>query len=109
MKIEDIIETTIHFVTTDERQKEHETSDNNETKALHIADVSGSFSWTTDYYHNDNAFTMTDFLENHLPDGVEIYLEDGSYAEVRVDNTNYALDAKGNGDSYNHIVEWNVV
>jgi len=81
MKIEDIIETTIHFVTTDadewneytrysadswtvrmgesdepeydckeleamfqsalanERQKEHETSDNNETKALHIADV----------------------------------------------------------------------
>ena len=71
--------------------------------------VSGSFSWTTDYYHNDNAFTMTDFLENHLPDDVEIYLEDGSYAEVRIDNTNYALDAKGNGDSYNHIVEWNVV
>jgi len=71
--------------------------------------VSGSFSWTTDYYHNDNAFTMTDFLENHLPDDVEIYLEDGSYAEIRIANTNYALDAKGNGDSYNHIVEWNVV
>ncbi|HBH47225.1 MAG TPA: hypothetical protein DDX98_01205 [Bacteroidales bacterium] len=74
-----------------------------------IHGVSGSFSWTTDYYHNDNAFTMNDFLENHLPDDVEIYLEDGSYAEVRIGNTNYALYAKGNGDSYNHIVEWEVV
>jgi len=74
-----------------------------------IDGISGSFLWTTDYYHNDNAFTMTDFLENHLPDDAEIYLEDGSYAEVRIDHTNYALDAKGNGDSYNHIVEWDMV
>ncbi len=74
-----------------------------------IYGVSGSFSWTTDYYHNDNAFTMTDFIDNHLPNDVEVYLDDGSYAEVRIGNTNYSLDAKGNGDSYNHIVEWNKV
>jgi len=74
-----------------------------------IYGVSGSFSWTTDYYHNDNAFTMNDFIENHLPNDVDVYLEDGSYAEVRIDNINYSLDAKGNGDSYNHIVEWNKV
>ena len=52
---------------------------------------------------------MTDFLENVLSDDADIYLEDGSYAEIRIDNTNYSLDAKGNGDSYNHIVEWEVV
>ena len=44
-----------------------------ETEQCIIHGISGSFSWTTDYYHNDNAFTMTDFLENHLPDDVEIY------------------------------------
>ena len=74
-----------------------------------IYGVSGSFSWTTDYYHNDNAYTMNDFIENHLPDDVDVYLEDGSYSEVRINGVNYALDAKGNGDSYNHIVEWNKV
>lgn len=68
--------------------------------------VSGSFLWSTDYYHNDNAFTMTDFLDNHLSDDVEIHFEDGSYAEVRIGKTIYSLDAKGNGDSYNHIIEW---
>jgi len=73
-----------------------------------INGVSGSFCWTTDYYLS-HYFTMNDFIENHLPDDVDVYLEDGSYAEVRIDGVNYSLDAKGNGDSYNHIVEWNKV
>jgi cellobiose phosphorylase len=80
-----------------------------QTIQCNIDSISGSFSWTTEYYHNDNSFTMTDFLENFLSDDVEIYLNDGSYAEIRIENKNYALDAKGNGDSYNHIVEWNMI
>lgn len=86
-----------------------ELSKNTKMQQSCITDVSGSFYWNTEYYHNDNSFTMNDFLENHLQPDAEIYLQDGSYAEVRIKNINYSLDAKGNGDSYNHIVEWNVV
>lgn len=70
-----------------------------------IEDDNGSFSWCTDYYHQDNAFTMTDFLENRL-DGGDIIEEDGSYAEVEYNGLKYALYASGNGDSFNHVVEW---
>jgi hypothetical protein len=66
----------------------------------------GSFRWNTEYYHQDNAFTMTDFLENRL-DGCVIIEEDGSYAEVEYNGVTYALYASGDGDSFNHIVEWN--
>ena len=80
-----------------------------EKKQCDIHGVSGSFNWSTEYYHNDNAFTMTDFLENHLPDEFTITYEDGSYAEIKLGVIKYALDAKGNGDSYTHIVEWNLL
>jgi hypothetical protein len=63
-----------------------------------------SFCWTTTYFHSDNSFTMNDYLNNHLLDGAEIMFRDESYAEVMIDGQRYGLDAKGNGDSYNHIV-----
>ena len=70
--------------------------------------VSDSFYWETEYYHHDNTFTMNDYLENHLPDVFDIILEDGSYAEVQEISTDkiFCLDAKGNGDSYHHVVNW---
>ena len=82
-----------------------------QNKALHIADVSFSFYWETDYFHNDNAFTMQDFIENHLPTEFEVILDDGSYAEVQQHATDaiFSLDAKGNGDSYHHVVNWHVL
>jgi hypothetical protein len=75
---------------------------------LNIEDDGGSFYWTTDHYHYDNTFTMQEFLNNHLPSDFELLTEDGSYAEVQQHITNavFALEAKGNGDSYNHIVDW---
>jgi Na+-transporting NADH:ubiquinone oxidoreductase subunit NqrF len=76
---------------------------------LNIADVSGSFYWETEYYHNDNAFTMNDFLENYLPDNAEITLDDGSYAEIEMEGNKFSLDAKGNGDSFHHCVDWHVL
>lgn len=79
-----------------------------QTPQLNIADVSGSFYWSTDYYHHDNAFTMQDFLNNHLPDDFEVIFEDGSYAEVQQHATDaiFSLDAKGNGDCFHHVVNW---
>ena len=71
--------------------------------------VSDSFYWATEYYHYDNSFTMDDYLDNHLPDGAKIMFQDGSYSEIIIDNQRYALDAKGNGDSYNHIVTLNAI
>ena len=62
------------------------------------------FKWTTEHYHPDNAFTMNEYLENHLPMEAEILYTDGSYAEVELDGT-WALDAKGDGDSFNHVIE----
>lgn len=66
----------------------------------------GSFNWATSYYHNDNSFTMKDFLENYLQPEANIILEDGNYSEIEIEDKKYALEASGNGDSYNHCIEW---
>ncbi len=86
-------------------------TDENFTPASCQTNVSGSFYWKTDYYHHDNAFTMQDFIENHLPNGFEVIFDDGSYVEVKQNSTNtiFSLDAKGNGDSFNHVVNWHVL
>lgn len=78
---------------------------------LNIADVSGSFCWETDYFHYDNAFTMQDFLSNHLPVDFNVIFEDGSYAEVQHHATDaiFSLDAKGSGDGYHHVVNWHLL
>lgn len=69
------------------------------------------YKWSTDYYHHDNTFTMNDFIENHLTDNYEVIFNDGSYCEVQCVNTDkiYSLNAKGDGDCYNHIVEINLI
>ena len=80
----------------------------NKKPTLPIHGASGSFYWETDYSHNDNAFTMQDFIENHLPTEFEVILDDGSYVEVQQHDTHaiFSLDAKGNGDSFHHVVDW---
>lgn len=78
-----------------------------QTPQLNIADVSGSFYWETDYFHNDNAFTMQDFIENHLPPEFEVILDDGSYTEV-LDGKGqkWALHASGDGDFVSHRIRF---
>lgn len=76
---------------------------NNNTQSLQPC-VIDSFSWSTEEHHYDNSVTMNDYLDNHLLDGAKIMFQDGSYAEIIKDGQRYGLDAKGNGDSYNHIV-----
>lgn len=64
------------------------------------------FQWSTEYYHHDNSFTMIDFLDNHLPNNFILKEMIDSCAEIKDTSTGllYELHAKGNGDSYNHIV-----
>ena len=75
---------------------------------FNAGEFNGSFYWETDYYHHDNAFTMQDFLSNHLPSDFEVIFEDGSYVEVQHHATDevFSIYAKGDGDCYHHVINW---
>lgn len=70
----------------------------------------GTFYWTTDYYHPDNTFTLDDWLNNKIEniEGLYILYKSGSFCEILDINDSesiYSLSASGNGDSYNHKIE----
>jgi hypothetical protein len=72
------------------------------------------FYWETDESHWDNEETMSEYLEefNTLdnPQFLEITLVDGTYAEGKnKEGQRYAIHAYGNGDSFNHIVEFELI
>ena len=64
------------------------------------------YTYSTTEYHPDNTFTMTDFLENHLPEDFKIISQDGSYAEISDGLNTYEVHAGGDGDSYNHRIRF---
>ena len=76
---------------------------------LHKHVVSGSFYYSTEYYHPNNAFTMDDYLTNHLPEDAEIIHIDGSYAEILYEGKDYGVHAGGNGDSLNHHIRFELL
>jgi len=76
---------------------------------LHKHIVSGSFYYLTEYYHPNNAFTMDDYLTNHLPEDAEIINIDGSYAEIVYEGKDYGVHASGNGDSFNHHIRFELL
>ena len=76
---------------------------------LHKHIVSGSFYYSTEYYHPNNAFTMDDYLTNHLPEDAEIIHIDGSYAEILYQGKDYGVHAGGNGDSFNHYIRFELL
>ena len=67
------------------------------------------FYYSTEYYHPNNSFTMDDYLTNHLPEGAEIIHIDGSYAEILYEGKDYGVHAGGNGDSFNHVIHWELL
>lgn len=69
-----------------------------------IVAMGDKFEWTSEHAHYDNSYTMSEYLDNHLPDGANLFSRDGSYAEVMLGSQMYALDAKGNGDCFSHVV-----
>lgn len=70
-----------------------------------------TFYWYTEQPHSDNNETMTDYLDNHLPLEFTIVYQDGTMAEVRNSETGeiFEAHASGNGDFFNHKVEFNAL
>lgn len=64
------------------------------------------YKWRTEYYHGNNSTTMDDYLEEHVDDDYEIMMVDGSYAEIKIDGVVYEAHASGDGDSFNHKIEF---
>lgn len=71
-----------------------------------------TFRWNTGEYHPNNTITMYHYLENHLlHEFWNIIFEDGSYAEIqnKYDGAIWSVHASGDGDSYNHKVEFKFI
>ena len=67
-----------------------------------------TFYWTTEQPHQNNTDTMNQYLCEHLPLEFTIIYQDDSTAEIRNSETaeRFQVHATGNGDSYNHKVEF---
>jgi len=91
--------------------KKLENMSNSSTQRLFCQNVvSGSFYWTTQYYHPDINFTMDDFLSNHLPrEEAMIHHIEGAYAEIEYRGRDYGLHAGGSGDGFNHVIRWELL
>lgn len=66
------------------------------------------FYWSTDEPLQTTSDTMSDYLE-HV-NMLDITLVDGSYAEgVSAAGLKYGIHASGNGDCFNHKVEFELI
>lgn len=64
--------------------------------------------WTTEEPHFDNNTTMCDYLETI--NMLDIVFVDGTYAEgMNAMGEKFAIHASGNGDSYNHKIEFELL
>lgn len=67
-----------------------------------------NFYWTTEYEHCNNVHTLSEYLENYLPEIFEVLYSCGTYAEIT--NTEngivYGVHAQGNGDFYHHMARF---
>lgn len=67
------------------------------------------FYWSTYTPHSDNSETMQEYLDE-FNDSLTIDHVDGTRAEgVCKDGNRYAIHASGNGDSFNHKVEFELI
>jgi len=63
-----------------------------------------TYYWSTDEPLDTNMDNMQDFFDQ-LPEGAEITLDDGTYAEIKYEGLEYELHASGDGDFTHHMVE----
>ena len=64
-----------------------------------------TYYWTTEHPHADNNETMQKYLDEI--NMLDIIMVDGTYAEgVNAKGEKYALHASGDGDSFNHKIEF---
>lgn len=65
-----------------------------------------TYYWTTETFHANNNVTMDDYLDNHLDENSEVLVVDGTYAEIESNGVKYEVHASGDGNSFNHKVEF---
>ena len=64
-----------------------------------------TFIWTTNYPHNDNEQTMQEWIYEYC--NLDITLTNGTYAEGIDKHGNlFGIHASGNGNSFNHKIEF---
>lgn len=64
--------------------------------------------WSTEEELNDNIFVMSDYLENI--NMLDITMVEGTYAEgTNCKGEKYAIHASGNGDFFNHKIEFELL
>lgn len=76
-----------------------------------ISDIeSGWYHWETANSHADNAETANDFIENELPENIEVYFQDANYLEFKLEDGRYfSATVFGNGDFTHHQVEFDFI
>jgi len=79
------------------------------SKMLELIKNEGVFKWSTREHHPDNNYTMNEFLSMLDDEEIEIYYVDGTYSELRISGNYYSVDASGDGDSFNHMVEFKLI
>lgn len=67
-----------------------------------------TFYWSTYHVHHNNEQTLGEFLYTILPEEYTVTFVDGTYAEITKEGTTetYSVHASGNGDFYNHKIEF---
>lgn len=70
-----------------------------------------TFYWSTINDHFSNSETMSEYLMEHMPDDYKLIFQDGSYAEIqnKISGVIWGVQARGNGDSFNHMVEFEFI
>lgn len=73
-----------------------------------IQDIeNGGYYWETMEPHANNHVTMSDFIENELPDDVIIHSVDGTLAEIELpDGRMVHVYVYGNGDFTHHRADF---
>ena len=69
-----------------------------------ISDIqNGSYYWETEVSHANNIESTYDFIENELPQNVDVYFQDENYLEfIFEDGKYYSVTIFGNGDFTHH-------
>lgn len=69
-----------------------------------------TYYWQTEKEHRDNMQTMSEYLDWHLPVGFEVIEHDGTFAIIKNKaGVSYGCHASGNGDSFNHKIEFELM
>jgi hypothetical protein len=72
-----------------------------------IVNIPETFYWSTYHVHHNNEQTLGEFLYTILPEEYTVTFVDGTYAEIiSPDGIEYGVHASGNGDFYNHKIEF---